>query len=237
MLTVNAGDRYKSEIDDIIWMTEVIQSKIEIPICFDSPNPKVFEEGIKVHDDSWGKPLINSITAEKDRLEPILPIVKKYNVPVVALLMDENGHPQTDEEIIQISNKILANTDKLEIPRENIYFDSMLFPLSIDKDNGLNYLNSLKLIKSEHDDVNTICGLNNISHGLPAKDIINTAFTAICSALDQDAIFIELTEVTSAYFKALNLINGQDNYCKDYINEYRKNNLEIFKDKADEVNL
>ncbi|MBS3970420.1 MAG: dihydropteroate synthase [Clostridia bacterium] len=229
MLALNCGSRIRTEPEDMEWMIKTIQKSLSVAICIDSPNPDAFKAGLKAHKDDFGKPLVNSITAEQDRIEAILPLVKLYDTTVVGLLMDERGMPREAEEKLKCAVKIFDALDEYGVSKEKVYLDPLLFPVSVDSQNGNNFLTTLKAIKTTYPQAKTICGLNNISFGLPEQELINHTFVAMCGALGMDAVFIEKTKVTGAAFKAIELLLGNDDYSLDYLKAYREEKLSIYK--------
>lgn len=226
MLAINCGTRINTEVEDIEWMFRTIQNEIEVPLCIDSPNPEAHEAGLRVH--RHGKPMVDSITGEKERIDSILPLVKKYDAMVTAILHDESGMPDNVEDRLKIVPKIETAIQEHEIPPADVYLDCMVFPISVDSNNGKIYLETLKRVKAEYPSYKTICGLNNISYGLPQEDILNTAFLSMCSALGQDAAYVEITRESGAFIRAIKALNGEDLYTMNYIEAFRASQLDIF---------
>jgi cobalamin-dependent methionine synthase I len=220
MLAVNCGSRLKTEVDDIEWMFRTIQDEIEIPLCIDSPNPEAHRAGLRVH--RHGRPMVDAITAEKARIEAIMPLVREYGAMVTALLHDESGMPATAEDRLRVMPVIDAAAKAYGIDRSDIYLDCLVFPISVDQSNARKYLESGRRIKEQYPGYKTICGLNNISYGLPGPDNINTAFLAACAANGQDAAYLEITPVTAAAVKSIRLLEGKDENCMEYITAARE---------------
>lgn len=231
MLAINCGSRLDSEVEDIEWMFRTIQDEIEIPLCIDSPNPEAQRRGLEVH--RHGRPMVNSITAERSRIESILPLVKQYDASVTAILHDESGMPDDVEGRVKIVPKVREAINEYGIDPADVYLDCMVFPLSVQSDNGMIYLNTLKRVKEEYPQFKTICGLNNISYGLPQEDILNTSFLAMCAALGQEAAYVELTPETGAFIRGLHTLTGGDEFCMNYITAYRSSKLDIFRDRSE----
>ena len=227
MLAINCGSRIDSEVDDIEWMFRTIQDEIEIPLCIDSPNPDAHRIGLQVH--RHGRPMVDSITAEKARMEAILPLVKEHNAMVTAILHDESGMPESAEDRLRVVPKIEAAVKAHEIAPADVYLDCMVFPVSVNSQNGKIYLDTLRQVKQHYPEYKTICGLNNISYGLPREDLLNAAFMSMCSALGQEAIYLEITSETGAFLRSIAALGGQDDFSMEYIEAYRAGKLDIFK--------
>ena len=226
MLAINCGSRINTEPDDIEWMFRSIQDEIEIPLCIDSPNPEAHRAGLKVH--RHGRALVDSITAEKARIEAIMPLVAKHDAMVVAILHDEEGMPKDVEGRLRVIPKIQLAAKEYGVKPQDVFLDCMIFPFSVNSQNGKIYLDSLKAVKKKYPEFKTICGLNNISYGLPQPDLLNQTFIAMCAALEQEAVFVEITEKTGATFKALHALLGNDEFCMNYLKAFRNKDLNIF---------
>ncbi|MFW5856007.1 MAG: dihydropteroate synthase [Bacillota bacterium] len=235
MLDLNAGDRIKTEKDDIVWMMKTIQREFEVPISIDTPDAEVIRSGLDCHENSYGRPLVNSVSGERERLDNILPLVEEYDVPVVGLLMDEEGIPDTAEGRLEIADMIIAEMKEYHIPDEDIYLDPLIFPVAVDGDNGKISLETVSLIKEKYPEVKTICGLNNISHGLPAREMINGTYIAMLAATGMDSFLVEMTEVSSAVLKTAEMLLGNDRMCMDFLSAYREGVLDIYQDGAEEA--
>jgi len=104
---VNCGTMVFNEEETMAWLVETVQSQVTAPLCIDSPNPKALEVGLSLC--KHGQPMINSITAEKDRYETILPFVLKYKAKIVGLCMDDSGMPETAEDRLKIATKLVTD--------------------------------------------------------------------------------------------------------------------------------
>jgi len=121
MLDLNIGTIRKSEPEDMKWLVKTVQEAVDVPLCIDSPNHEAIKAGLKVYDWDKGKALINSVTAEREKLELIFPLVKKYKCSVVALTMDERGIPQDSKERFKIADGLIRKLTNEGIPIEDIY--------------------------------------------------------------------------------------------------------------------
>ncbi len=227
MLAINCGSRIDTEPDDIEWMFRTIQDDLEVPLCIDSPNPEAHRAGLKVH--RHGRPMVDSITAEKERMEAILPLVREHNALVTAIMHDESGMPSDVEGRMRVMPVIESAIHEYGIAPEDVYLDCMVFPLSVDTENGRIYLETLKRVKEQFPRYKTICGLNNISYGLPGGELLDTAFLSMCAALGQESIYLEISRESGATARAVQALTGKDEYCADYLQSFRSGLLEVFK--------
>ncbi|MEI7883880.1 MAG: dihydropteroate synthase [Clostridia bacterium] len=225
-LAINCGSR-ETEVEDIIWMFKTIQDNFKIPLCIDSPDPLAHEAALKIH--RHGRALLDSTTLEKTRISAIVPLAKKYDTQLVVLLHDENGMPSDVAGRIAMMEKVEAMVAEYNFKRSDIYLDCLVFPLSVDKLNAKYYLDSISAIKIAYPGYKYICGLNNISFGLPEMDILNCNFISMAAAIGQDSIFIELSKASAAMLRGLQALTGEDDNCRDYLKAYRNKSLDIFK--------
>lgn len=224
MIDVNAGKSPEKEIEDMKWLMDVIQSVTTLPLCLDSANPEVLEAALNLNKN--GKPMVNSIADESNRIKGILPLIKKYDCMIVALLIDEKGVPDSVERRLQIAdslvNKLLENNIRLE----NVYVDPCVFPLSTNSLNALNAIESIKKVKDKFSGIKTAIGLSNISYGLPLRSLINQTFMVLCINAGLDAALIDpLDKKMLSIIYATNALLNKDEYCMEYITAARENKL------------
>jgi len=222
MLEVNCGTRINTEPEDMAWLVKTMQEVVEGPLSIDSPNPKAIEAGLAVHK---GRAIVNSITAESERAGVILPLVKKYNSQLVALLMDERGMPKTSEERLTIAKKIMGLVTEYGIKEEDLYLDPLVRPVSTESEQVGEVLKTIRSIRSLGR-VKSIVGLSNISFGLPKRSLINRTFLALALEAGLDAAIIDPTDPQMiATLKASNALLGKDEYCLEYIAAHREGKL------------
>jgi 5-methyltetrahydrofolate--homocysteine methyltransferase len=149
-----------------------IQEVTDVPLCIDSASPSALEAGLRVY---RGKPLVNSVNGEKEKLAQVLPLVKKYGAAVIGLTMDDRGIPRDGEGRLEIARLIVKEAEVLGIPREDIIIDPLAMAISADHEAGYETIQALRLIRAELG-VNQTLGLSNISFGLPERSSINAVF-------------------------------------------------------------
>ncbi len=226
MLDLNIGTIRKSEPEDMRWLVKTVQEVVDVPLCIDSPNHKAIIQGLEVYDWDKGKALINSVTAEREKLELILPLVKKYQCSVVALTMNEQGIPQDSKERFKIADGLIRKLNSEGIPVEDICIDPLALPVSTNIQNSNIALETLRRIKDSHPEVKTIMGLSNISYGLPERRLINQGFVVLAMACGLDAAILDSTDQKiMALIKATDLLRGKDEFCRQYLQAFRKGEL------------
>ena len=219
MLDVNCGTSDKGEMEDIEWLVNTVQEVADVRLVIDSPNPLVLEKGLGA---CKKKAMVNSITGEKDKIEKILPLVKKFDTEVVALTLDDSGMPHTAHQRFDIAKKILEETSKQGVPNENVYFDPLVRPVSTEPDQGREFLEGVRMIKTLPG-VKTVCGLSNISFGLPGRGVLNSTFLVMAIACGLDAAIVDPTNKNTFFaVKSGKALLGRDEYCMDYITAFRE---------------
>ena len=187
VLDINAGVVFNDNPDPNITepplikkLINIVQSLTDVPICIDSSVPAALEAGLEI---AKGRPLLNSVTGEEERLEKILPLVKKYNVPVVAISNDDSGISENPEIRFEVAKKIINRAADFGIPKSDIVVDPLVMPIGAMATAGEQVFALVKKLKELG--VNSTCGASNISFGLPNRHGINSAYLsmAICSGL------------------------------------------------------
>ena len=221
MLDVNAGVVYNSNPNPnetepplMAQMIKLIQGLVDVPLCIDSSVPAALEAGLEVCE---GRPLLNSVTGEEERLETILPLVKKFNVPVVAISNDDTGISEDPDVRFEVAKKIVQRADDHGIPKHDIVVDPLVMPVGAMGDAGRQVFSLLRRLREELG-VNTTCGASNISFGLPNRHSINAAFLpmAVASGLTS-AIMNPVREQEMSAIHAANLLMNHDPHGGNWI--------------------
>ncbi len=224
IIDVNAGTMREKEVASMEWLVKTVQEAVDVPLSVDSPNPAAVEAGLKTH---RGKAMVNSITGEKERAEAILPLVKKYEAYLVALTMDDKGMPETGGERIEIARDLLDLIKSYGIPPEEVYFDPLIRPIGTDTKQGLAVLNAITGIMSIGEGVHTICGLSNISFGLPKRKLLNETFLSLSMSAGLDAVILDpLNKHLMVTLQAAEALLNRDEFCMQYITASREGGLD-----------
>ncbi len=179
MLDLNIGPARKEGEEIMEWLVKTVQEVVDIPLSLDSTNPKAIEAGLKV---AKITPLINSVTAQKERLEQTLPLAQKYQVPYIAVLLSDTGIPRDMDERVSIFFEILTASQSLDIPLDLIWVDPIIFPVSADQKQIVYFVNFLEMLPElAGQPIKTACGLSNISNGSPEelRPLLNQVYLAI----------------------------------------------------------
>jgi cobalamin-dependent methionine synthase I len=223
-LDINCAMSLGDEVQDIDWIISVIQSAIKgVSICIDSPNYLAIQRALEAYR-SKGDLFINSITGEQDRIDRIVPLAVKYNTKLIALTMGSGGMPNSAEERFGIAKDILARVASKGFKAENLYFDPLIRPISTEPEQAKEFLRSIPMIRSLG--VKTICGLSNVSYGLPNRKAINSTFLAMAMYAGLDAAILDPTDKNIiSSFKASGALLCDDEYCAGYIRAFREERL------------
>ena len=222
-IDVNAGTFLDQEVDHLCWLVETVQNKVDLPLSLDSPNPKALSAAIKRHK---GEPMINSISLEEDRFRSLLPVITSRPCHVVALCMSQTSMPTTIEERVQVGAELIKKLTSEGIPLEKIYVDPLVQPVAVDTGMGMATLGAINKIMNDFPGVNTICGLSNISYGLPERRLINRSFLALCLAYGLSAVIIDPTDrQLMATLLTIEMLLGRDEYCQNFIGAYQSGRI------------
>ena len=223
MLDVNAGIPLADEPKILANSIKLIQSLTDVPLSIDSSIVAALEAGLEVYK---GKALLNSVTGEEERLESVLPIVKKYGCAVVAISNDETGISEDPDVRFEVAKKIVERAADHGIPHYDVVVDPLVMPIGAINSAVKQVMKLVRRLKDELK-VNTTCGASNVSFGLPNRHGINAAFLtmAIASGLTS-AITNPLEENIIQAVLGADVMMGNDPDCSKWIKKYRVNTSE-----------
>ncbi len=222
MLDVNAGvtsvNPNETEPGLLVQTLEIVQGLVDIPLSIDSSVSAAIEAGLKV---AKGRPLVNSVTGEEEKLEAILPLVRKYDVPVVAISNDETGISEDPDVRFAVAKKIVERAADHGIKAQDIVVDPLVMPIGAMGTAGLQVFKLVRRLREELG-VNTTCGLSNISFGLPHRHGVNAAFIPMVIASGMtSAIMNPCRPQEMEMVHGANVLNGTDANCQNWIMTYR----------------
>jgi 5-methyltetrahydrofolate--homocysteine methyltransferase len=219
MLDVNAGIPLADEPAILARTVQLVQSITDVPLSIDSSIVAALEAGLAVYK---GKPLVNSVTGEEERLESVLPLVKKYGAAVVAISNDETGISEDPDVRFEVARKIVQRAADHGIPASDIVVDPLVMPIGAINQAGRQVMHLLKRLKNELK-VNTTCGASNVSFGLPAREGISATFLsmAIGAGLTSAIMNPMHVEIVKACMAA-DVMMGHDPDCARWIRRFRE---------------
>lgn len=223
VLDVNAGvpsaEPHKVEPELMVRAIETVQSVTDAPLSIDSSVVPALIAGIQA---AKGRPLVNSVTGEEERLEAILPVVAEYNVPVIGICNDESGISYDPRVRLAVARKIIARAESYGIKREDILLDPLAMPVGAVNTAGRDLFDLVHMIREELG-CNTCCGASNISFGLPNRHLIDSTFLPMAMAAGMTCAITNpvVAQVRSAIFAA-DVLMGRDESCMRYLAAMRE---------------
>jgi 5-methyltetrahydrofolate--homocysteine methyltransferase len=218
MLDVNAGIPLADEPAILAETIKLVQSLVDVPLSIDSSIVEALERGLSVYQ---GKALVNSVTGEDERLEAVLPLVKKYGAAVVAISNDETGISEDPDVRFEIAKKIVQRAADFGIPAADVVVDPLVMPIGALGSAGAAALRLIGRLRNELG-VNTTCGASNISFGLPNRHILNGTFLAMAAGAGMTSAImnpLHAEEMTS--IMAADVLNGVDMHCARWLKKFR----------------
>jgi 5-methyltetrahydrofolate--homocysteine methyltransferase len=219
MLDVNAGIPLADEPAILAKAIQLVQSITDLPLSIDSSIVAALEAGLAVYK---GKALVNSVTGEEERLEAVLPLIKKYGAAVVAISNDETGISEDPDVRFEVARKIVNRAADYGIPACDVVVDPLVMPIGAINKAGVQVMHLLHRLKNELK-VNTTCGASNVSFGLPAREAVSATFlTMAIGAGMTSAIMNPLhLEIVKACMAA-DVMMGHDPDCARWIRKFRE---------------
>jgi len=224
-IDVNAGIFLEKEPEYLAWLVKTVQEVVDCPCCLDSPDPKAIEAAFAVHK---GIPMINSISLEKARYDALLPVLAGSELKVVALCMSDDGMPETMVDRLKIADKLINGLVQANVPISNIYVDPLVQPISVNSTFAMEFINSVEAIMTQFKGVHTMCGLSNISYGLPERKFMNHGFAIMAIAKGLDGMIVNpLDKMMMASIVTAETLAGRDAYCAKYLKAFRNKQFEF----------
>lgn len=218
MLDVNAGIPMTDEPAILAEAIRLVQSIVDVPLSIDSSVVAALESGLAAYE---GKALVNSVTGEDERLETVLPLVKKYGAAVIAISNDETGISEDPQVRFQVAKKIVERAQDHGIPPEDVLIDPLVMPAGAVNGSGKQVFEIVRMVREELG-VNTVCGASNVSFGLPGRDALNAHFVSMAIASGMtSAITNPLEEEIMQAIRAANVLMGHDENCMAWLQAHR----------------
>ena len=223
ILDVNAGvtavNPNETEPPLMRQVLEIVQSMTDIPLCIDSSVTSALKAGLET---AVGRPLVNSVTGEEEKLEAILPLVAKYNVPVVAISNDESGISEDPDVRFEVARKIVNRAADFGIKPWDIVVDPLVMPIGAMGTAGQQVFRLVRRLREELK-VNTTCGASNIAFGMPNRRALTGYFLAMAASHGMtSAIMNPLHDEDMHAIYGANVLNGTDAHCKFWTNKFRE---------------
>ncbi len=222
MLDINAGIPLVDEPELLQSMLRAAQAAVDVPICMDSSVIEALQAGLSVYE---GRALVNSVTAEDERLDEILPLVARHGAAVIGLANDETGIPETPAERLQCARKIVSAAHDHGIPIEDVLIDPLAMTVGAATDAVTTTLATISLIRDELG-VNMCLGASNVSFGLPQRHVLNAGFLPMAMAAGLTSAIMSTAEVCVQAVRAADLLLGHDPWGTSWIAAHRRRQAE-----------
>jgi 5-methyltetrahydrofolate--homocysteine methyltransferase len=217
MLDINAGIPLVDEAELLKAMIAAAQAAVDVPLCIDSSVIEALEAGLSVYE---GRALVNSVTAEDERLEEILPLVARHDAAVIGLANDETGIPLTAEERLRHARKIVSVAAEYGIAAADIVIDPLAMTVGADTEAVTITLDAIRMIRDELG-VNMCLGASNVSFGLPQRHVLNAAFLPMAMAAGLTSAIMSTAAVCVESVRAADLLLGGDPWGASWIAAHR----------------
>lgn len=212
-----------NEIENMVWLIDILQEIIDVPLCIDSPNPIAMEAGLAR---CRQNAIVNSISAQVERWNSMLPLVQKYSAKVVALCMDDKGLPRTMFDRLRVAHNLVAWLVASGVPMGDIFLDPLVNPLVVNHESGAELLKSTRLLREKYPDFHIITGLSNVSFGLPERRLLNRVFMLMGVAAGIDSFILDpLDKTLMSLLAGARALAGKDNDCQDFIAGVRQGKI------------
>ncbi len=224
-VAVNCATLMEDETACLQWAIRTIQDALEVRITIDSSNPAALQRGLEVH---RGRAILDSINLESPRWSGLHPAIVEFKPEVVALPMDDQGIPPTAEGRLELVSRLVDGLTAAGVEPHEIYVDPLVFPVATDSSHAELFLETLGMVRSRFPSVRTICGLSNVSFGLPHRALINQTFLVLCMARGIDGFILDpLDRRLMANLVAAEMLLGRDEFCQRYIRAARAGKMEF----------
>ncbi len=215
MIDANIGPAEDGGEELMQWMVTTIQEAVPLPVCLDTTNYKAVEAGLKVHNNDYGRPMINSTSNDPERF-PMLELAAKYNCDIIALTVGKGGLPADEEDRAAIAAEIMARAMEYGVPLENIYLDPLVLQIATTQEQAIKVIRAVEVFRQLNDPpMKTVVGLSNISNGCPkhVRPILNKYYFLMLLNAGLDAAIADPVEMKEAMEeKPLfdKVLNGQE---------------------------
>jgi len=221
VLDVNCGPASRNPASDMQWLVEAIQEVTDKPLSLDSSKPQVIEAGLKV---LKNKAVINSTTADEEKLNTLIPLAKQYHAKLIGLTISSKGIPQNKDQRLELAATIVAACVEQGFAVDDLYIDPIVLPVNVAQVQMRDILEAIREFKIISEPApKAIVGLSNVSQGTAVRSLINRTFLTMAAASGLDAAILDPTdtELMDALITAELILNRQI-YCDSYLEAYRK---------------
>ena len=220
-IDVNGGTFPGREAELLCWLVDTVQAVTDKPLCLDCPDPAALAAALpRVR---TRPPMINSINLERDRYGRVLPLALEYRAKLIALCQGEGVPATSAGQKVELATELVERLTRAGVALDDIYVDPLVFPLGTDPLSAVATLEAIEGIVRRYPGIHTICGLTNVSHGLPARRLVNRTFLVAAMGRGMDAAIVDPTDAQlMAAIHAAEAVLGRDEYCMGFIEAFRE---------------
>ncbi|MBN1848172.1 MAG: dihydropteroate synthase [Deltaproteobacteria bacterium] len=213
-LDINAGGRPGQIGRDMAWLVEVVQEAVSKPLCLDSPDPLLLQEAYGLIKQ---RPMINSISLESNRFQPMLSFLKGRDCSIIGLCLDDQGIPGSVEDVIDRAGALVKGLEDIGFDRDSIHIDPLIQPVAVNTRAGITAVEAMQGILQKFPGVHITCGLSNFSYGLPLRRAINRVLLPVLMTAGLDGAIVDpLDEKFMSTLVISKMVLGQDRFCRQY---------------------
>ncbi|MBM3301764.1 MAG: dihydropteroate synthase, partial [Deltaproteobacteria bacterium] len=219
-LDINAGTLPQREPEDMAWLVESVQEAVpDARLCLDSASHQALRVGIEK---AIKIPMVNSLSGEEFRIRWVLPLACEFQTELIVLALDDKGIPKTSQGRLHIVRRVVEMTRAGGLPDRKLYIDPLVMAISTGTENGNVTLETCRRIREEFPDAHLVCGLSNISFGMPLRSILNQAFMALLIQAGMDSVIIDSEDMElRGIMMATETLLGKDRHCQNFNRAFR----------------
>lgn len=223
-IDLNGGTFPGREPELLCWLVDVAQDATELPLCLDSPDPAALAAALPRV--KGARPMINSITLERDRYDRVLRLALDHGARLVALAQGEDVPAANLADKVDLASTLIDRLTAAGIALDDLFVDPLVFPVSTDSRSALATVGAIRELMVRFPGVHTVCGLTNVSYGLPARKLVNRMFLAGAIAAGLDAAIVDPTDAQlMAAMLGAEAVFGRDEYCMNLIQAFQAGKL------------
>lgn len=218
MIDANIGPAEDGGENLMQWMVTTIQEAVPLPVCLDTTNYHAIEAGLQVHNNQWGRALINSTSNDPERFS-MLELAAKHNAQIIGLTVGKGGLPADAEERAALAAEIMARASEFGVPLEDLFLDPLVLQIATSQDHAMKVIKAVKMFQELNDPpMKTVAGLSNVSNGCPKelRPILNNHFLSLLMYEGLTAVIADPHEVTPTV-KTIEVIMGNTLYAHSYM--------------------
>lgn len=223
-LDVNAGTAPEREPEDMVWLVNTIQDVCDTPLCLDSANPAALRAGLELVKTT---PLINSVSGEKPRIEGVLPLALEFKTNLILLALDDvTGIPDTSDGRMEIVDRLVSLAKDGGLSESQLFVDPLVTAISTGTENALITYETIQKIRQAYPECHITSGLSNISFGVPARPLVNSAFMSMAVQVGLDSAILNPNDRNlMGVMLASEMLMGKDRFCQTYSKAFRAGSI------------